>query len=153
MQQTSSASPIPSSASDVPARSGAVLRSGHAAASCDPSRKAESSTYMRWSTTAILRATATMAREASFQAAIGVADSLIGREGSEPKHGDLEPKANPPRTSISRTEINMRITPGVRRSSKGSGIGAGSSKAPSLDRRELRGSSKDVLLALHDCGQ
>jgi hypothetical protein len=61
-QQTFSASPIPSSASDVPARSGVVVRSGHAAASCDPSRKSEPSAHMRWSTTAILRATATIAR-------------------------------------------------------------------------------------------
>ncbi len=36
-------------------------RSAHAAAS-DPSRKSEPSTHIRWSTTAILRATATMAR-------------------------------------------------------------------------------------------
>ena len=36
-------------------------RSGHAAAS-DPRRKSEPSTHLRWRTTAILRATATIAR-------------------------------------------------------------------------------------------
>lgn len=61
-QQTFSASSIPSSAWDDPARIGLEGElSGHAAAS-DPSRNSVPSTHMRCRTTAILRATATMAR-------------------------------------------------------------------------------------------
>lgn len=61
-QQTFSASSIPSSAWDDPARIGSWWgRSGHAAAS-DPCRNSVPSAHMRCRTTASLRATATMAR-------------------------------------------------------------------------------------------
>lgn len=61
-QQTFSASSIPSSAWDDPARIGLWCgSSGHAAAS-DPCRNSVPSAHMRCRTTASLRATATMAR-------------------------------------------------------------------------------------------
>ena len=64
-QQTFSASSIPSSAWDDPGQDRCELWSDHAATS-DPRRKSVPSAHIRWSTTAILRATATTARRRPF---------------------------------------------------------------------------------------